>query len=130
MIKVGADVNCCFITHTTKMLSLKTNLIDVQLNYDDLSDVKNFNSKTLKAIMTRFKELNLSEEERNERIENCINVIDHNVEMLGHDSEHSALKLLGLTCSYELINSIYTGLLSVGLAAGQYIYNQRSSSSE
>ncbi|CAI2385360.1 unnamed protein product [Moneuplotes crassus] len=130
MIKVGADVNCCFITHKKLFLKLKTNLIEVQLNYDDLCDIKNFNSKTLKAYVTRFKELNLSEEQRNERIENCINVIDHNIEILDHDAEHSALKLLGVTCSYELINSIYTGLLSVGLAAGQYLYNQRSSSSE
>lgn len=45
------------------------------------------------------------------------------MELLDHDVENDSLKLLGFTCSYELLNSIYTGLLSVGLAAGQYLYS-------
>ena len=43
------------------------------------------------------------------------------MEILDHDFENNALKLLGFTCSFELLNSLVTGIIAYGLAAGQYL---------
>lgn len=75
-------------------------------------------------MMIKFKEMKLHEEERIELIDSCIEVIDSNIEILDYDAENNSLKLLGFTCSYELLNSIYTSLFTLALATGQSVYNK------
>mmetsp|Transcript_23769 Transcript_23769/g.21125 ORF Transcript_23769/g.21125 Transcript_23769/m.21125 type:complete len:132 (-) Transcript_23769:12-407(-) len=123
-LRIGAHVNSFFDIHKDKLLALKTSFIRVKHNYKNLSLKKRFNCNCIKIIVEKFKELDVSEDKREGTIEDCIEAIDHNIEILDHDKEHSSLKILGVTCSYELMNSIYTGLFSLGLASGQYLYNQ------
>mmetsp|Transcript_2264 Transcript_2264/g.2124 ORF Transcript_2264/g.2124 Transcript_2264/m.2124 type:complete len:140 (-) Transcript_2264:72-491(-) len=69
MVKIGAEVNSYFPIHKQRMLAIKSSLLNFMSNYRILKDRTHFNSDTLKAIVIKFKELSLSEEQRNERIE-------------------------------------------------------------
>ncbi|CAI2386395.1 unnamed protein product [Moneuplotes crassus] len=125
MVKIGADVNSYFGTHKSTLLQLKSNLIKVKWNFEKLSHRRKFNSKSLESLVQGFTKLNMDTTDRMERCDQCIEVIEYNIEMLDHDSEHSSLRILGIKCSYELMNSIYTAIVSVGFAAGQYFYNNK-----
>jgi hypothetical protein len=45
--------------------------------------------------------------------------IDVIIEKLDFDAEHNPLRLLGLKATYELMNSIYTTLLTIAFAVVQ-----------
>lgn len=75
-----------------------------------------------KHVIAHLMKKNLSDDERNDLIDKIVETVDYNIELLDYDKEHNSLKLLGLVCSYELINSIYTSIFTVGLAAVQYLY--------
>ena len=124
MINIGAEVNSYFSHHKDKFLCLKSHFINIRINYENLIKMRTFTSHSLKLIIVKFKEMNMNEEKRNDRIEKCLAAIDLNIEILDHDVEHGSLKLLGITCSYEVINSIYTAIFSLLLASGQYVYNK------
>jgi hypothetical protein len=122
MIRVGAEVNIEFIKHKEILMGIKRHLINIHINYEALSNKKVFNSSSLSVIIKLFKESELNKEERDGRIDELTMVIDNNIEQLDHDFEHSSLKLIGFTCTYELLNSVYSGILSLTLFSGQYLY--------
>ena len=124
MLTVGAETNSYFQKHTGVLLKLKRHFIEINSRYDSLVTKNQFKSETLKVIIEKFNELSYSEEKRKEHIYSWIEAIDFLIESLDYDSEHDCLKILGVKWTYELIKSIYTGLFSLGLAAGQYLYSQ------
>jgi hypothetical protein len=124
MLNTGAHVNSYFAKHKTILLGIKRRMMDVGLRFDVLKNKRSYNCDTLKALVEKSKEKWWSSEEVKEKTEEWIGVIDINMEVLEHDSENEALKLIGFKCTYELMNSIYSGLFTLLLASGQYIYNQ------
>ena len=125
MLSIGAETNSYFVKHKGILLKLKRHFIEIKLRYNILEEKAQFKSETLKILVERFKDMNFNEEKRREHIENWIQAIDYIVENLDYDSENDCLKLLGIKCTNELMNSIYTGLMSLCLAGGQYIYSQK-----
>ena len=128
MLSIGAETNSYFAKHKGILLKLKRHFIEIDSGYEVLSEKTQFKSETLKILIERFKELNLSDDKRKEHIEKWIQAIDYIIENLDYDSEHDCLKLLGVKCTNELMNSIYTGLMSLCLAGGQYFYSQNYNS--
>ena len=124
MLSIGAETNSYFVKHKGILLKLKRHFIEIDSGYDVLSEKTQFKSETLKILVERFKELNKSDDKRKEHIEKWIQAIDYIIENLDYDSENDCLKLLGIKCTNELMNSIYTGLMSLCLAGGQYYYSQ------
>lgn len=68
-----------------------------------------------RLLFATMQQKGLSLEELREHISEHIDEIDAVRERLEIDSNHRPLKLLGLTCSYELMNQIYTMIATVGL---------------
>ena len=123
MLHIGAYVNEEFSVHKGKLLNLKHHFLMIKTRYESITTKRKYNCQCLKSIIRTLIKMDLSDAEREDLMENCISMIDFDIEMLDHDFENNSLKLLGLTCSFELMNSIYTGLLSFGLAVGQYFFS-------
>lgn len=122
LLQIGAEINTYFTKHKELLLTLKRYYLEMSTRYDYLATKTKFQSECLQLLIEKYKELNLSDDDRQARIDDCINAIDYNIEILDYDSENNSLKLLGVKCTYELMSSIYTGLLSLGLAIVQYLY--------
>ena len=58
-------------------------------------------------------------EETKEYIDELNSELEIIIERIDFDSENKPMKLLGLTTSYELLNSIMTAFFSIGLAVAQ-----------
>jgi hypothetical protein len=56
-----------------------------------------------------------------------IDVIRERLEM---DSHNEPIKLLGLTASFDLLNRIYTGLLTIMMAIAQRMLSMKSRSEQ
>ena len=93
----------------------------LQKNYNLFENKNVFNWNTLRIIRNQIRGKELDPERRNEYIEDTISVIDIVTERLDYDYENNPLKLIGLKCTYTLINSIYTFLFSLTIALGQFI---------
>ncbi len=75
----------------------------------------------MKVFSKKFQELACiqSEEENLTYIDELICEIDNIKERLEIDGEHKPLRLLGLKATFELMNQIYTGILTLFLAICQ-----------
>ena len=71
--------------------------------------------KTLSRSFVESKN-KFTEEEQCSLIEDIIAEIDNINDRLDLDSDNRPLRLLGFKASFALINQIYTGLITIGLA--------------
>ena len=61
-----------------------------------------------------------------ESLDLSISAIDDIVERLEHEYEHKPIRLMGLKATQELMTSIYTAIVSLGVAVLQQLIPQHS----
>jgi len=124
MMKTGAAVNQHFSIHKGILLRLKGQFLQLITNYEHFKNMKAINCEIKRALLDRIQEMGLSEEEIKEKADESLAVIDYNIEQLDFDVENDSLKLIGITCTNEVLNSIYTSLVSFALFTVQYVFSQ------
>ena len=97
MLVLGAETNSYFQKHRTVLIELKHRLYEVRCRYRHYLNKTEYSSKALKTLMHQFKQLDLSDEDRNEKIDVITFVIDSVIERLDNQSQSNMLKLLGFT---------------------------------
>jgi hypothetical protein len=122
MLTIGADVNSYFSKQKLLLLRIKRYLIEIKSRYSEVLAKKEFNSNGLRLMVNKIKEMNMTEDELRDKINECIECIDFDIEQLDSDAEHVPLRLNGIVCSYELIWSIYTAAISIAFAALQTLF--------
>ncbi len=76
-----------------------------------------------RLLFTQKRKDRLDKAQMIDKINALIEQIDIIREKLDLDSQHRPLKLLGFTASHDLLNQIYTTILTVGLAMAQQYFS-------
>ena len=79
---------------------------------------------TIATFIEMIKVVDMKGQTRTEYIEDWMNYIEMIIQNLDYDKEIQPLKLMGLTCSYDLLTSIYTALASAAFAISQILYSR------
>jgi len=126
---IGAEINELFMEHKYIILNLKKTLLFIKSNYEKIIVKKQeMQGDILKAYVKVF----LSERQKSgdegvlSHIDDLIEEFDAIMERLDHDYEHRPLRLLGFKATYGLLNTLYTGIFSVGFAMVQQIVTSDS----
>lgn len=90
----------------------------MQIHLDSVLSTQKFAGAYLKTFQKIVKELYITrtKEEVNKYLEELIVEIDVIIERLEIDGEHKPLRLMGMKATYDLMNKIYTSLLTVMFA--------------
>eukprot|EP00349_Pseudokeronopsis_sp_Brazil_P001001 CAMPEP_0202964318 /NCGR_PEP_ID=MMETSP1396-20130829/8398_1 /ASSEMBLY_ACC=CAM_ASM_000872 /TAXON_ID= /ORGANISM="Pseudokeronopsis sp., Strain Brazil" /LENGTH=125 /DNA_ID=CAMNT_0049686333 /DNA_START=807 /DNA_END=1184 /DNA_ORIENTATION=- len=123
MLSMGAEVNQQYIEHINILLKIKKNFIFIKQNLSCLEEDQKFVNPYLKMYHTVLLSIKASKvlkdkEDVREYIDDLNEAIDNIIDRLEYDFEHNPLRLMGLKATYGLMNTIYTTLLSLGLAVG------------
>jgi hypothetical protein len=123
MIKLGAQVNEFSDIHKGIFINLKKQFWDAKNHYHSLI-VRNLSrSPTQKVFRDLLKTMNIAPMKRNEYFDEWIALLDIINENLDYNKQTRPLKLMGLTASKELLNSIYTAIVSIIFAISQVFYS-------
>lgn len=126
MLRLGAKVNEYFEIHKGKFIRLKKFFWKAKNNYYGLIHQKVRAGTEDKVFRDMIVKLNLSRRQRDRYIDEAILLIEITIQKLEYDQQTKPLKLMGLTCSYELLNSIYTAIASFLFALTQIFYTSFS----
>ncbi|CAI2386762.1 unnamed protein product [Moneuplotes crassus] len=122
ILRMGAKVNKYFNIHKRSLLSLKKQVWKARNNYGIAISQRYSGYIKRKRFAEMLISMNLKKDKRNDYLDRLLEQINVINEELDFFKETNPLKLMGLTASDQLLNSIYTGLVSVAFALAQSFY--------
>ncbi|TNV82796.1 hypothetical protein FGO68_gene899 [Halteria grandinella] len=140
MLYYGACVNQQFVTDQLLLVQLKTCVILVKkhisyiltLSDEDFLEDTEYDDQYFiiiarQLIAYRNRKPNMSNKQIKQKLERLIKEIDIIRERLDIESNHHPLRIMGLKATFELMNQIYTGLITLAGAVIQQVYTKNSS---
>jgi hypothetical protein len=121
MLKVGAKINGHFVVHKGILLTLKRNSWMVWRDFERFESKQIFGWEGKRVIRNKLREK--TEEERRHFVEDLITTIDVVTEKLDYCEQHCQLRMLGIKWTNELINSIYTGVISYAFLVIKFVHD-------
>ncbi|CAI2384059.1 unnamed protein product [Moneuplotes crassus] len=122
IIRMGAKVNKFYDKHKRSILWIKKQVWKAKTNYGLVISQKYCRYLNQKKFAEMLQSMNLKRNKREEYFDKLLEQIDIIKEQLEFSKETDPLKLMGLTCSDQLLASIYTGLASIAFAFFQSFY--------
>ncbi|TNV83100.1 hypothetical protein FGO68_gene934 [Halteria grandinella] len=142
MLYYGASVNSLFVTDQLLLVKLKHAIVLIKKHLklvlsksekDDsnilsdsgsLEDRVNFDDEYMKILAVQIMAYQRRKPEKTradirKKLDKLIKEVDIIRERLEIESQHHPLRIMGLKATYELMNQIYTGLATVGIAVIQ-----------
>eukprot|EP00347_Sterkiella_histriomuscorum_P007981 403346826 len=127
MLHIGAQINSEFQNHINLMINVKSKLVFIKINKENLFRQQHFTDPYLKLyvqiIKNQIQQRIITYERLDSHIDNILDQINVINEKLRAMEDQQPLKLLGLKASYTLMNTIYTSMLTLGFAVIQRLYN-------
>jgi hypothetical protein len=124
MIRLGTQINDHFNVHKGVLLKIKRTLWEALNDYDGLMKRQYATHSSFKIYTEMLKALQLKHCDSNKYILDTIALLELIIQELDYDKETRPLKLMGLKCSDDLMNSIYTGIASAAFALSQLLYSK------
>jgi hypothetical protein len=121
MLRIAAEVNEYFDIHKGELLKQKKYLWEIKYTYHELQRRSKQSNESIQIYLD-IVGAESDDNTRDEYIDRLVGIIDINIEKLDFDKENKPIKLLGVKASYQLLNSIYTTIISIVLAGLQYQY--------
>jgi len=126
MLKTGTQINDHFDIHKGVLLKLKRTLWDAYTNYNGVMERHYATNSSSKIYTEMLKTLKLKNCDQKQYLQEAVSLTDIIMQELDYDKETNPLKLMGLTCSNQLMTSIYTGVASAVFALSQLFYTKYS----
>ena len=112
--------------HKGELIKIKKVITDAKDNYKSHMKRKDFQYHSTKVYSEMLNSISKHNPNIPEVIDESIAQIDLVIQDLDYDKETKPLKLMGVTCSNELMVSIYTGAASLAFAISQILWSQYS----
>mmetsp|Transcript_2167 Transcript_2167/g.2085 ORF Transcript_2167/g.2085 Transcript_2167/m.2085 type:complete len:171 (-) Transcript_2167:19-531(-) len=123
MLYKGAVINESFTLHACFLTRVKANLsfLKAALRFKEEVPQEHHSGHLFNMLQQLFREkADLTIDQQRDYIDDLIAQIDAILEQLAIDSVTRPFRLLGLKASYQLMNTIYTAILTLGVAMAQF----------
>ncbi|CAI2387117.1 unnamed protein product [Moneuplotes crassus] len=124
MLRMGAQVNDYYDIHKGELITIKKLLFDARDNPEIYVNLGSSADHSDQLLGKMIRTIPRSSTSTSKYIDDCIMFIEIAIQELEYEKATKPLKLMGLTCSNELLTSVYTGIASISFALIQYIYSR------